>query len=236
MPACPEAPRFTLQKHPTMAPPPRHSLRLVPEPRPGDSDRPGPVLDDSAVIAGLKARDVTVSAAFYERVRPIVDRTLTRLLGPHDNDYEDVAQRALFELVDTIDSFRGECPLDAWASIVTARVSYRTIRRRRVERRLFAEASSEDSQPLTRSHAGTIAARQAIERLRLEFSTMDPGRAWAFLLHDVYGYDLKEVSQITGVSLSAAQSRLMRGRREIHERIRNDEALARFLRHDGEDA
>jgi DNA-directed RNA polymerase specialized sigma24 family protein len=50
-------------------------------------------------------------------------------------------------------------------------------------------------------------------------------------LHDVYGYDLKEVGQITGVSLSAAQSRLVRGRREVHERIRNDEALARFLRH-----
>jgi len=51
----------------------------------------------------------------------------------------------------------------------------------------------------------------------------------------VHGYDLKEVSQITGTSLSAAQSRLVRGRREIHERFRNDEALARFLRHQEEE-
>ncbi|HKY35118.1 MAG TPA: RNA polymerase sigma factor [Polyangiaceae bacterium] len=224
-----------------MAPLLRPPLTLVPEPRSRggegpDSDRPGPALDDSAVIAGLKARDTTASSAFYERVRPAVDRTLTRLIGPRDSEYEDLAQRALVELVGTIHSFRGDCPLDAWVSIVTARLTYRTIRRRRVERRLFAQAPGEGPELVTRSHAGMIAARQAIERVRLELSNMDPSRAWAFLLHDVYGYDLKEVSQITGASLSATQSRLMRGRREIHERIRNDEALARFLRHDGEDA
>ncbi|HEX2672579.1 MAG TPA: sigma factor-like helix-turn-helix DNA-binding protein [Polyangiaceae bacterium] len=54
-------------------------------------------------------------------------------------------------------------------------------------------------------------------------------------MHDVYGYDLKEVGQITGVSLAAAQSRLVRGRREIHERIKRDEALARFLQQPTED-
>ena len=64
-----------------------------------------------------------------------------------------------------------------------------------------------------------------------ELEQMSPDRVWTYLLHDVYGYDLKEVSQITGVSLSAAQSRLVRGRREVHERIRMDEALSRFLRH-----
>ena len=150
------------------------------------------------------------------------------MLGKRDNDYEDVAQRALFELVDTIDRFRGECPLDAWVSIVTARTSYRAIRRRRIERRLFADAQPDDT-PLTRSHGEAVAARQAIERVRLELEQMNQDRAWTFLLHDVYGYDLKEVGQITGVSLAAAQSRLVRGRREIHERIRNDHALARFL-------
>src|SRR5687768_16881652 len=128
-----------------MAPPPRPPLTLVREPRSRgddrpDSERPGPALDDSALIAGPRARDTTASGAFYERVRPAVDRTLARLLGPRDGEYEDLAQRALFELVSTIDSFRGDCPLDAWVSIVTARLTYRTIRRRRVERRLFADA------------------------------------------------------------------------------------------------
>jgi len=204
---------------------------LVPAAGGPNSERPSAsAIDDSVLLAGLKARDAGLCAAFYDRVRPIVDRTLRRLLGQRDSEYEDTAQRALFELVDTIDRFRGECPLDAWISIVAARTAFRTIRRRRLERRMFAEPEPEQVQPTTRSHASAVAARQAIERIRVELERMDSNRAWTFLLHDVYGYDLKEVAQITGVSLSAAQSRLVRGRREIHERIRNDRALARFLR------
>jgi RNA polymerase sigma-70 factor, ECF subfamily len=213
-----------------MAQPSRYPLMLVPGGRP-DSERPEPAADDSQLLAGLKARDGSLSSAFYARVRPIIDRTLSRLLGRRDVDYEDVAQRALYELVATIDRFRGDCPLDAWISIVSARVTYRVIRRRRVERRLFADVELDETQDGSRSPAGSFATRQAVERVRHELGQMDQNRAWTFLLHDVYGYDLKEVGEITGASLSAAQSRLVRGRRELHERIRNDEALARFLRH-----
>lgn len=213
----------------------RAPLMLVPA-APADGEGVGPPeLDDSALLAGLKARDASTSKAFYLRVRPVVDRTLARLLGVRDNDYEDVAQRALFELVDTIDRFRGDCPLDAWISILTARTAYRTIRRRRTERKLFVDEQPQELLTTTQSHAGAVAARQALERVRAELERMNPDRVWTFLLHDVYGYDLKEVGLITGASLAAAQSRLVRGRREIHERIRQDEALARFLKPYSED-
>lgn len=218
-----------------MSPAFRAPLRLVPPPG-AELARAGfePSIDDSTLLAGLKERDASISSAFYARARPILDRTLTRLLGARDAEYDDVAQRALFELVDTIDRFRGDCPLDAWISIVTARAAYRVIRKRRSERRLFADVQLQDAHGSTRSHAAAVAARQAIERVGLELAQMSPERAWTFLLHDVYGYDLKEVSEITGASLAAAQSRLVRGRREIHERIRNNQALARFLRQDSE--
>jgi len=220
-----------------MSPANRVPLMLVPAAPAGrGSEEPGPPgLDDSTLLAGLRAQDASISKAFYDRVRPIVDRTLARLLGSRDNDYEDVAQRALFEIVSAIGRFRGDCPLDAWVSIVTARVAYRTIRRRRTERRLFVDDQPHEVSLVTRSHASAVAARQAIERVRAELERMNSDRAWTFLLHDVYGYDLKEVGQITGVSLSAAQTRLVRGRREIHERIKQDVALARFLKQFSED-
>jgi DNA-directed RNA polymerase specialized sigma24 family protein len=49
------------------------------------------------------------------------------------------------------------------------------------------------------------------------------------LFHDVYGYDLEQVGEIMGSSVSATQSRLVRGRREVHERIRKDPRLVHFL-------
>jgi RNA polymerase sigma-70 factor (ECF subfamily) len=202
-------------------------LRLV---TPALDQRPegggAPLGSDGTLLARLDRRDPTASASFYERARPIIDRTLCRLVGPRDADYEDIVQAALYELVSTAGRFRGECPLDAWFSIVSARVAYRHIRRRRLERRFFAEWLEE---PLQSVSPVAFAARQAIDQIRSHLGRMDPKRAWAFLLHDVYGYDLEQVGEIMGSSVSAAQSRLVRGRREVHERIRKDPALAGFL-------
>jgi DNA-directed RNA polymerase specialized sigma24 family protein len=43
------------------------------------------------------------------------------------------------------------------------------------------------------------------------------------------GYDLREVARITGASVTAAQSRLVRGRRALHESIGQDADLADTL-------
>jgi RNA polymerase sigma-70 factor, ECF subfamily len=206
-------------------------LRLVkpaPEARPSDAAAPDatPAFSDATLLAELARRSPAASAAFYARARPIIDRTLSRLVGPKDADYEDIAQAALFELVSSSGRFRGECPLDAWFSIVSARVAYRHIRRRRLERRVFAEPLLE---PLQSVSPAAFESRRAVDQIRTHLGRMDPKRAWAFLLHDVYGYDLEQIGEIMGSSVSAAQSRLVRGRREVHERIARDPTLAGFL-------
>jgi RNA polymerase sigma-70 factor (ECF subfamily) len=156
----------------------------------------------------------------------MIDRVLTRLLGQSDADYEDVAQVALFEIVQTSHRFRGECPLDAWLAVVVARSAYRQLRRRRLERRLFATSAAADSAFSAQVPPAAFASREALELVRLHLLKMGEGRAVTFLLHDVHGYSLQEISQIMGVSVAATQSRLVRGRKELHERIAIDPGLA----------
>ena len=174
---------------------------------------------------------MSAATAFHDRVRPQVDRTICRLLGRHDNDHEDVAQLALIQLIYTIDGYRGECSLDTWTSTLTAHLVYKHLRRRQTERRLFAHMlEPEDLGTVSPRRTGRDAmGRSAVRRVAEHLDQIEPNQAWTFVLHDAMGHDLREVARITGVSVAAAQTRLIRGRRALHEKIGQDLELADTL-------
>lgn len=180
-------------------------------------------LDDTQLIVAARRGDRTAAAALHDRVRPQVDRTVARLLGRLDSDADDVAQLALIAIVTGIGRFRGDCPLDAWVSMVTARVVYKHLRRRKIERRIF---DSKTSIVPFAARAVSPETEDLLKRVLRYVWSLDHDKAWAFVLHDVCGYDLREVAAITGSSVAAAQTRLVRGRRELHERIVADPELA----------
>jgi RNA polymerase sigma-70 factor (ECF subfamily) len=181
------------------------------------------------MVSAVREGNAAAASLFHNRLRPIVDRTLSRLIGTHDSDYDDLSQQALIQLVLSLDRFRGECPLDAWASIIVARVAYKHIRKRRNERKLFVLDRGELPDVVDRSSAKLLGLRSALRCVEKVLLDMDLNKAWTFVLHDVHGYDLEEVSSITGVSRAAAQSRLVRGRKALHERIARDPELAGLL-------
>jgi len=187
-----------------------------------------PPIDDVQLLAAIRAGDGRAAEALYERSRPIVERTLRKLLGRSDPEHQDLFQNTMIEIVRTIDRYRGECPLDGWIATLAAHVVFKDLRHRRVERRVLTDTLP--FEPIGADEPALRASlRSTIDRVRDHLARMDAGRAWAFLLHDVHGYDLREMAQIMGVSASAAQSRLVRGRKEIHDRIAGDPELANQL-------
>jgi len=207
-------------------------LWVVPASGPRPAGGPAaPALDDSELLASLRRGDPAAATALHDRVRPQVDRTIRRLLGPRDFEHEDVAQQAMIELVSTIDRYRGDCSLDSWTSTIAAHVVYKHIRRRRTERRIFGALDADllaETRSTSRIGRETM-LRNVMARVRDHLGSLDECKAWTFVLHDVCGYDLREIAKITGVSVAAAQTRLVRGRREVHERIANDPELANLL-------
>jgi RNA polymerase sigma-70 factor (ECF subfamily) len=195
---------------------------------------PRPVLDDAEILAAVARGDESAAGALHDRVRPVIDRTIARLLGRHDDDHDDLAQLSIIELVRSIARFRGECSLDTWTTRVTAHTVFKELRRRRSERRLIdASVEVDGSYACTGDLDRDLTMRSALMRVRAHLDAIDVVKAWTVLLHDVCGHDLREIAEITEVTVAAAQTRLVRGRRELHERLQSDPELRDLLENMG---
>ena len=203
-------------------------LRLVPKPDVPPATYPS-LPDDAELVERVRRGDASAAPPFYRRARPTVDKAIARILGRRDNDHEDLVQVSMLGLISSMSSFRGECSLDTWISRVAAHTVFKELRRRKSERRLFERPYDEPPEGSHDDVSRGLVARSLLGRLRVHLDGMDPVKAAALVLHDVCGYDLREVAQITESSVAAAQSRLVRGRADLHARICADPALADLL-------
>ncbi len=176
---------------------------------------------DADLWAGVRRGDGRVAAALYARLLPAVRQSLYRALGHRSVDADDLAQLAFERIVRTLvdGSYDGSTPLRAWASLLATRVGFDALRKRYRERALFSpEAEGVDEGPERRLHA-----RSELERVRRALASITPERAETVFLHDALGYELSEIASQLGVSVAAAQSRLVRGRKQLLERLRAEE-------------
>ena len=184
-------------------------------------------MDDTSLVAAIRAGDPVVAETFCRRVLPTVERTVRRLLGRDDGEREDLVQIAIIEIVRSIGRYRGASSLDTWVTSVTAHLVYKQIRRRSIERLVSLDGIQEEALPWSRSEGErSLATREILARIVKHLEAVGDKLAWTFVLHDVLGYDLGEVAQMMNASEAAAQSRLVRGRRRLHERIARDPELA----------
>lgn len=185
-----------------------------------------PKPSDPEIVAGLLRGEPRAAEQLYDRVHPYVERTLRRVLRYSSGEYEDLMQSS-FERIIRVLSERplgGVCDLPSWSSAVAAHVALDALRRRVRERKIFWQESAIEA--LRGTDAGAerhVEARFDLERIQRVFGRMKPKYAETLLLHDVLGHDLSEIATLTGVSSAAAQSRLVRGRKDFMRRARTRE-------------
>ena len=203
----------------------RSWLRAVPTPAPAPTPAAASFSDDE-IIEAVARGDGAVAGELYDRLYRTIDQTLCRILGRRESDHEDLMQSVFEQVIKTLTTrrFAGACSLRTWASSVATHVGLNALRARRRERGVF-DRSDADAPSVASSNDDperNASSRREIERVRAQLAGMSPGRAEALFLHDVLGHDLAEIAALTGVSIAAAQSRLVRGRHELMERLERE--------------
>jgi RNA polymerase sigma-70 factor (ECF subfamily) len=164
----------------------------------------------------------------------VVDRTLYKIFGRREPDHDDIVQMAFEQVVETLarQQFAGACSLETWAARIASHIGLNALRSRRRERRWVdrhTDASyATESRPFPLDSERAIEARAKLEQVRRHLVAMKPEQAETVFLHDALGHDLAEIALMTGASVAAAQSRLVRGRKELFKRLDREAKSARL--------
>jgi len=183
------------------------------------------VPSDEQIVTGLVAGEEWAAEALYDRLQPVVDRALRRILQSnvdHDDQVQVVFERIIRTLVER--KFAGACSLSTWAAAIASNVAIDGLRARIRERAVVWEDRARGAEYAASVSSGNLErqleARAEIAELHAILASMDASQAETVLLHDVHGHELTEIALITRVSVAAAQSRLVRGRKELLRRAR----------------
>lgn len=181
-------------------------------------------MSDEELIQCIARGDEKATNLLYDRLFPTVDRTLCRVLGQRDDDYDDLVQTVFERIIVSLveDRFSNRCRLTTWASSIASHVGIDAIRARQRRRKRFAsnpELHIESKSAQGNEVEGQLEARSAFVLVREALTKIDPSKARILALYHLEGHGVGEVASIMGLSEEACQSRLVRGRRKFLEEL-----------------
>lgn len=167
----------------------------------------------------------------YQETFAFVWRTARRL-GVMDSAVDDVAQEVFVTVYRRLDQFEGRCSVKTWVfSILMGIVrNYRRSRRRKgaaepisaavVDPELLEDRAADPLEQATRAQAGRMVHKLLDE--------MTEDKAIVFVLAELEGLTVPEISELIGANVNTVYSRLRAGRKEF------DHALGRMRTREAE--
>lgn len=145
---------------------------------------------------------------------------LTLRFARHPAEAEDLTQEIFLKLYRRLDRYRGDVPLLAWTLRLSRNLCIEHYRRRRRER----ATAQVPPETLAERPGGDDPQAAALRRQRLRLvhrglAEMSEDLALAVTLRDLQGLSYEEAAAFLEVPMGTLKSRLVRGRRELAERV-----------------
>jgi RNA polymerase sigma-70 factor, ECF subfamily len=179
---------------------------------------------EEAPLSGRRRREPGEPAeAALARVQLLVTRAVRRVTGTRDHEFEDIVQTSLATLLVALGErgFEADCSTP-WILCVARNIAIDRVRARERERRMF-ERSEGTQRSVPGGHAlepdHLTFVRAELRRVDSGLRRIGAGKSTVVYLHDVLGHALGEIAPALGISLAAAQSRLIRGRRALEREL-----------------
>jgi RNA polymerase sigma-70 factor (ECF subfamily) len=183
--------------------------------------------DDTALVAGVQAKERGAAGRMWDRYAPLVRRILRRMLGPVD--VEDGVQDAFLRLFRDLGSLRDPAALRCYLIGITLHVAKSELRRRRAKRWLLLSDDGVIAEPDAIAAEEWHEPRAAVLRLYKMLDRISDERRTVFVLRYVEGLELAELSAVLDCSLATTKRRVADAARRVCFLAAADPLLAPYL-------
>lgn len=180
--------------------------------------------DDNADWEILAARlgrgDESAGRQLFKSLYPHVWRMASATLGP-DPELEDVVQTALLEIFRSLPQFRASARLSTWIYRLVVNVCLQHVRRKK--RRAIPCDPTSWNESLAANQSSPDERALNAEKIRIlqdVLAEMAPKKRLVFVMHDVEGLEVDEISERLGINRLTVKSRLFYARRAFEKSLR----------------
>jgi RNA polymerase sigma-70 factor (ECF subfamily) len=165
--------------------------------------------------------DQAALAELLRLIQPRVLRQVSRFL-PYRQDAEEATQDVLLKVATKIGTFEGRSRFSTWLYEVTAnqaRQTYRTLKRRAVERSTDLPVERPDPRTTSVIAGSRLDLLDALERLESEH----PDLVRAFVLRDLSDLEYADIARLLDVPVGTVKARIHHARRYVRQSLAGTE-------------
>lgn len=171
-----------------------------------------PRIADATLVRRLKQGDMDGYEELYRLHARRLYNLAWRMLG-NASDAEDALQEVFLQVFRKIDGYRGESALGTWIYRLAMNLCVDRTR----SRAAHDDQKTEALDPVRMAEPGVQVPDMTLSRLDLEraIAVLPEGCRAAFLLHDVEGFEHREVAAILGIAEGTSKSQVHKARLRI---------------------
>jgi RNA polymerase sigma factor (sigma-70 family) len=176
------------------------------------------MLDENALVEGCRRQDRIVQRQLYERFAGRLFVVCKRYIKEPD-EAEDVLQDAFVKIFRHIDSFRFECPLEAWLKRIVINTALKHIRK---EKPWDNTADVQELAPVLPQ------ADESLPTLNYQYllnlvQELPAGCRTVFNLYAIEGYSHPEIARMLDIAEGTSKSQYARARLLLQQKLLNEQ-------------
>jgi RNA polymerase sigma factor (sigma-70 family) len=172
-------------------------------------------IGETALIAGIRARDMKAFEELYRRYHPRLTRFLANLIQrPHL--IEEVLNDTMMVVWDKLDTFAGASKLSTWIFAIAYRTAMKAARRQDVPVEDAAEDRRESLEPSPDEGVSRAQVQRELSRAMGELSADHRSVVDLTYFHDM-GY--REIAEIMDCPVDTVKTRMFHARRHLKRKL-----------------